>query len=550
MPEVLVLTLGYPERESSKGVHMSRMLTRRAMLGQAGLVAASLGLPLDGHGQEPGPVSFAHGVASGDPLQDRVILWTRLTPPADMTQTIKVWWMMALDEEFQQLVARGEALAGAGWDYTVKVDATGLSPGVMYYYRFQSGSATSPVGRTRTLPIGTVDHMRLAFTCCSKYTGGYFHAYRGMAQRNDLDMVLHLGDYFYEDGKAGEIGRPHEPAHTLVTLADYRIRYAQHRSDPDLQSCHANHPWLCIWDDHEVAGDCWQDGAKSHDPAQDGPWALRKAAAMQAYHEWMPIRTVDPNNLAHGFRAAYFGDLVDIIVWETRVFGRDQQASSMFDYKTINDPRRTMMGFTQEAWLLEQLAGSTARWRLYANQTMFAHLHVLNTIANNELLHLPFDLPANPDQWDGYAANRQRLYDWWAALGLRNNIVISGDIHSSWISELTPAPGDPTQYDPFTGRGSYGVEFVTPAATSGAAPELEPFANVARLLNTHIKYVDLTHHGYVLLDITPERCRGEYWYVDPITEPAFREFPATAWESRDATTTAGWNVVRKAVLNG
>ena len=525
---------------------MTRTLTRRAMLGQAGLVAASLGLPRGGHGQEPGPVSFAHGVASGDPLQDRVILWTRLSPQPATIEPVMVDWLVATDAQLHDVVTSGRILTDAGRDYTVKVDATGLSPGVMYYYRFQSGSAISPVGLARTLPVGHVDHMRLAFTCCSKYTGGYFHAYRGMAQRNDLDMVLHLGDYFYEDGKAGEIGRPHDPDHTLVTLADYRTRYAQHRSDPDLQACHANHPWLCIWDDHETANDCWQNGAQSHDPAQDGPWALRKAAALQAYHEWMPIRTMDPNNLAQGFRASRFGDLVDMIVWETRLFGRDQQASSMLDHKTINDPGRTMMGFTQEAWLLEQLAGSTARWRLHANQTMFAQLHILNTIANNDLVRLPFDVPGNTDQWDGYAANRQRLYDWWAALGLRNNIVISGDIHSSWVSELTPAPGDPTQYDPFTGRGSYGIEFVTPAATSGAASDLGRFANAVRLLNTHIKHVDLAHHGYVLLDITPERCRGEYWYVDPITEPDFQEFPATAWESRDAVTTGGWNVVRRA----
>lgn len=525
---------------------MTRTLTRRAILGQAGMLSAALSLPRWGRAQQLPQGAFRHGVASGDPLQDRVILWTRLSPRPATVEPVAVDWLVATDAQLHDVVASGRAVTDAGRDYTVKVDATGLSPGSTYHYRFLSGEAASPVGRTRTLPVGTVDHMRLAFTCCSKYTAGYFHAYRGMAQRSDLDMVLHLGDYFYEDGKAGEIGRPHDPDHTLVTLADYRTRYAQHRSDPDLQACHAHHPWLCIWDDHEIADDCWQDGAAAHDPARDGPWEIRRAAALQSYHEWMPIRTVDPDNLAQGFRASSFGDLVDIIVWETRLFGRDQQAQGMLDYRAINDPKRTMMGFAQEAWLLEQLAGSTARWRLYANQTMFAQLHLINTMANNDLLHLPFDLPGNPDQWDGYAANRQRLYDWWRALGLRNNIVISGDIHASWVSELSPAPGDPSQYDPLTGRGSYGVELVTPAATSGAAPELEPIASMARLLNTHIKYVDLAHHGYALLDVTKERCRGEYWYVDPITEPAFHERAAVAWESRDAAATGGWNVVRKA----
>ncbi len=526
---------------------MTCIMTRRTLLGQAGLIAASLGLSRSSDGQESVPVEFNHGVASGDPLADRVILWTRLSPQRLTAAPLAVDWLVATDIQLRAVVAGGRVLTDAGRDYTVKVDATGLNPGSIYYYRFLAGTAVSPLGRTKTLPVGAAGHMRLAFTSCSKYTAGYFHAYRGMAQRDDLDMVLHLGDYFYEDGGAGTVGRPHDPDHTLVTLADYRTRYAQHRSDPDLQTCHANHPWLSIWDDHETANDCWQDGAEDHDPAQDGPWAARKAAALQAYHEWMPIRTVDPGNLARAFRASRFGDLVDVIVWETRLFGRDQQARSLFDSRTINDPMRTMMGFEQEAWLLEQLAGSRARWRLYANQTMFAQLHVLNTMANNDLVHLPFDLPGNPDQWDGYAANRQRLFDWWRALGLRNNIIITGDIHASWVSELSPAPGDPTQYNPLSGRGSYGVEFVTPAATSGGEPGLDRFADIARLPNTHVKYVDLAHHGYVLLDITPERCQGEYWYVDPIVTPAFHEHPAAAWESRDAASTGGWNVVRRIV---
>ena len=259
-----------------------------AMLGIAG--ASSVALPASGSER-----TFAHGVASGDPLRDRVILWTRVTPSAP-DAPVRVRWRIASDPALRNIVNQGELMALAARDFTVKVDTLGLDPGRTYYYQFDAQGQASPIGRTRTLPSGAVTQTRLAVVSCSNMPFGFFNAYAAIAARFDLDAVLHLGDYFYEYGPNDRHidappGRDHTPAHELLTLADYRGRHAQYKTDIDLQAAHRQHPWITVWDDHESANDSWTGGAQNHNPEKgDGDWAARKTAATRAYAEWMPIR--------------------------------------------------------------------------------------------------------------------------------------------------------------------------------------------------------------------------------------------------------------------
>ncbi|MEW6168027.1 MAG: alkaline phosphatase D family protein [Pseudomonadota bacterium] len=496
-------------------------MNRRHFLRRIGALSGSALLPvLPGCGDSgpaadaAGPVEFRHGVASGDPLPDRVILWTRVTPQIE--GPVRLRCRVAADPQMREVLIDEWSFTDAASDYTVKLDAAGLAPGRSYYYQFESTGAYSPVGRTRTAPAGDIDRLRLASVSCAQFTSGFFNVYRAVAARADLDAVLHLGDYIYEDGGAGELGRAHDPPQALLTLADYRRRYAQYRSDPDLQECHRQHPFICAWDDHETANDAWKGGAEAHPPELD--WSERVAAATRAYHEWMPIRTPDAADLRRIWRRFSFGSLAELYMFETRLFGRDQQAPSLLSIGEIEDPARSMLGFEQEDWLAAGLTQSSATWRVYGNQTIFAQLHVLNTLGL-----VSGGIPGNPDQWDGYAANRNRIFDLWAQTGLRNNIVLSGDIHSSWAAELTKFPGNPASYGPLTGRGSVGAEFVCSAVSSGSAPGLDPIADVVRLLNTHIKYVELRRRGYVLLDLTAERAQGEFWLVDTVDSTVFSE---------------------------
>ena len=498
-------------------------MNRRHFLRRIGALSGSALLPaLPGcGGSDPladaaGPVEFRHGVASGDPLPDRVILWTRVTPKNE--GPVRLRCRVAADPQMRDVLIDEWSFTGAASDYTVKVDAAGLAPGRSYYYQFESTGAYSPMGRTRTAPAGDIGRLRLASVSCAQFTSGFFNVYRAVAARADLDAVLHLGDYIYENGSAGNLGRAHDPAHELFTLADYRTRYAQYRSDPDLQECHRQHPFICAWDDHESANDSWMGGSENHDPEIHGSWFARVAAATQAYHEWLPIRTPDAAELRRIWRHFSFGGLVELFMFETRLFGRDQQAPSLLNIGEIEDPARSMMGFEQEDWLAARLAESNATWRVYGNQTMFAQLHVLNTLGL-----VSGGIPGNPDQWDGYAANRNRIFDQWAQTGLRNNIVLSGDIHTSWAAELTQFPGNPATYGPLNGRGSVGAEFVCSAVSSSGTPGLDPIADVVRLLNTHIKYVELRRRGYVLLDLTPERAQGEFWLIDTVDTTDFSE---------------------------
>jgi len=373
---------------------------------------------------------------------------------------------------------------------------------------------------------------------CSNLPYGLFNVYALIAQRADLDAVLHLGDYIYEHGNGSygdgtALGRVPTPDKEIVTLTDYRQRHAQYKMDADLQEAHRQHPFICVWDDHELANDAWKDGAQNHNPELgEGDFALRKQAAIRAYFEWMPIREFAARADVRIYRQFRFGDLADLMMLDTRLHGRSQQSpvkplGSTWTYPAndpvVNDPRRTLLGFDQEAWLAGQLSASQARgatWRLLGQQVMMAPL----SRDHGQTL-------SSVDQWGGYRASRDRLYDTIRGRQVDNVVVMTGDIHSSWANELTWDPWDPARYNPQTGKGVIGVEFVTPAVSSpGAADPLEAAQRAAtyRVLSPHMKYVELHERGYVLLDIDAERVQGEFWHVATVASVSLEQVMANA----------------------
>lgn len=478
-------------------------LTRRTFL--RGASAASLsalgaacGPTTEPSGPAPGDVPervFLHGVASGDPLSDRVILWTRVTPEGDVPDgELTVTWQVATDLAFSTIVASGQATTSVARDLTVKVDAAGLAPATTYYYRFQALEVTSPIGRTRTLPApdGAPARLRIALLSCQSYAHGFYAVHRHLAGRADLDLVLFLGDYIYEyaDGEYG-IERSCEPAHECTTLSDYRARHAQYKRDPDLRACHQQHPFIATWDDHETADNSWNGGANNHQPGE-GPWGERRAAGYQAYVEWMPIREQEELKV---WRRFTLGGLVDLFVLDTRIWGREEPIEDPDD-PALQDPARTMLGADQEAWLFEGLAASTATWKLLGQQVMMMQLPEA---------FAPF---AGGDAWDGYPAGRARLFDAITAGGVSDVLVCTGDIHMSFVADLAP---DLAAYDPSDGAGSIAVEVVTPAVSSPGAPIDLAFDD------PHLRWSQTSSRGFVLLDVTAQKTQVSYYHL-PVTE--------------------------------
>jgi alkaline phosphatase D len=394
----------------------------------------------------------------------------------------------------------------------------------------------SPVGRTKTLPLRHAESLRFAVASCSNYPDGFFHVYRRIAERADLDFVLHLGDYIYEygNGRYGDgasIGRLVAPDHEIVSLQDYRLRHATYKSDPDLQEAHRQHPFITVWDDHESANNAWHDGAENHDPELgEGEWEARKRAAVRAYFEWLPIRerAYVPKDLV--YRAFRYGDLAEIDMLDTRLYGRDEQAAGTTDAGTINDPGRQLLGVEQEAWLFNRMYQSHARgvqWKVLGQQVMMAQLS-----ANRGAT------PVNVDQWDGYAPARARFFQHIADHRIDNVVVLTGDIHSSWGSDLAPNPYDATQYDPATGRGALGIELVTPGVTSPGIENPTEAAQTAaalRALSAHMKFIELNKRGYTVVDVDRERLHSEWWHVPTIRERTDEQFLAAALASASGT---------------
>jgi alkaline phosphatase D len=503
-------------------VRAPESISRRAFLLEA--TAAALSVPLAVRAQNRDDRElFRHGVASGDPLPDRVILWTRVTPPPTRSAIgpIQVRWQLATDERLASVVASGTTAASPDRDFTVKVDAGGLRPGQPYYYAFDAGGEQSPVGRTRTLPA-QADRVRLATVSCANYASGYFNVYRCLADRDELDAIVHLGDYMYEFangvyGDASEIGRVPLDDGEAVTLDQYRARYAAYRSDPDLQAVHARHPFITIWDDHESANNAWSGGAESHTAAR-GAWPARQMEAYRAYREWMPIRESSEAGI-HLYRGFRIGTLADLIMLDTRAL-RDRQTTST-DAATLADPSRSILGRTQESWLFDQLRRSQrggTTWRLLGQQVIFA----------------PVTPPGVPvlqvDAWDGYPAARGRVLDFLSTETISNLVILTGDIHSSWASDI---PRNPIfGYQSATGAGSLAVEIVTPAISSPPLFSIEGVRErvpLLRIAAPHVKYLDGDHRGYVLLDITRERVIADWYHVPTVSERTDRETQAARY---------------------
>ncbi|QIL83420.1 alkaline phosphatase [Diaphorobacter sp. HDW4A] len=515
-------------------------------------------------------VQFVHGIASGDPLADRVILWTRLSPLSVFVGEIEVEWEVASDADFKVVVALGKTRTKPDQDYTVKVDVTGLSAATSYFYRFRAASQTSPVGRTKTLPTGPVDSVKLAVFSCANFPQGYFNVYGDASQHDDVDAAIHLGDYiyefqkgFYEAATAAEMGRQVDPPNEIVSLKDYRLRYAQYKTDAQLQKLHARMPMIAVWDDHEFCDDTWMNGAGNHQPATEGSFAARKAAAMQAYHEWLPTRVASPEVI---YRSFAFGDLLALHMLDTRTVGRDKQLSydpllalpeAQFEpalQSALNNGKRELLGDTQFAWLQKTMGDSSALWQVLGQQVVMGRMHLPKPIvlgwlgkpggvsasdyqriaalaqskpsqlsaADKALLAQP-RIPYNLDAWDGYAAAREQVLQ--AGLQLKKNLVVlSGDTHNAWANVLRTDAGV-----------AAGVEFATASVSSpgfdantGIVPaELK---STLESLLPDLRYCDTARRGYLLVTATRQACTSEWVQVSTVTSVSYTARVDASWK--------------------
>lgn len=554
---------------TSRRSFIIRLSTISAALGAGGVLSACGG-DSDDDSPTNGLVSFNYGVASGDPLADRVILWTHAkhgdfdAPSSD----VELAWEVATDAGFKQIISKGQVKSTARSNHTVKVDATGLQAGTSYFYRFRSGVDMSPVGQTKTLPAAGVQNVKLAVLSCSNYPAGYFHVY-AEARRSGAEYALHLGDYLYEYEAGGyasqdaqTMGRVVQPAHAILNLDDYRRRYAQYRTDPDLKQLHASMPMIAIWDDHEIANDAWTDGAENHDEATQGLYAKRVAAALQAYHEWLPIRLHTSGDQSKIWRSFDFGNLLSLHMLETRVTGRNgpvsisdlaNPATAAQAQAELVSPTRQMIGHEQQAWLTQQLRNSSAQWQVLGQQVLMArmefpvsilqHLNADNMdaaaqraaiaaiegylTAKATALQAPqlltpeqaalLDPRRNPklgynlDAWDGYPAARETILQTAHQLG-KKLLVLAGDTHNAWHSDLMLLDG----------KTKVGEEFATSSVSSpgfeaylsGIDPALiqQAFLGVIDSL----KFLETQKRGFLLMELTPAAATGHWHTVDTV----------------------------------
>ena len=523
--------------------------TRRQFLRQMAVAGsvASMGMSLTSCTL----VSFLHGVASGDPLHNQVIIWTRVTPVAN--EKALVHWEVAKDKNFEYPVAHGSTFTDETVDYTVKIDVTGLNPGTQYYYRFHCAASVSQTGLTRTLPHGATEKINFAIFSCSNYPAGFFNVYKEAALRaDDIDFALHLGDYLYEydkDGYASEdaerLDRVVEPSNEILTLADYRQRYAQYRTDLDLQAVHEKLPFIAVWDDHEIANDAWKEGAENHQD-DEGLFSERKEQAIQAYYEWMPIREIEPLERERIYRHFEFGDLMSLHMLDTRVIGRDEQLNytNYFTATGFNaeafaqdfqNPTRQLLGASQTQWLSENIQSSTATWQVLGQQVLMTSIFIPAPLLFQQISIADFQalvfkaqtapetltpeeqsilaapsLPFNLDAWDGYPVARETVLKTAQVLG-KNFISLAGDTHNAWASQLQTLDGNVA-----------GVEFATPSVSSpgleAVLSDVQPEALAGAFLqfSQELLYTDTQYRGFMLLSVTHEAVTCEWIFVDTI----------------------------------
>jgi alkaline phosphatase D len=438
---------------------------------------------------------FYHGVASGDPTPNAVIIWTRVTP--DVAGPVSGTWRVALDTNFINVIQSGTFTADSVRDYCVKIDVTGLQPNTWYFYEFTALGRNSLTGRTKTAPVGGMNQLRFAFVSCSNYPGGYFNSYDRLRERNDIDAVLHLGDYIYEYGtnQFGNTRIDQMPSYEILKLSDYRQRYSTYRLDPACRKLHQQYPFISVWDDHETANNSYSNGAQNHTEGTEGIWSIRKASGQQANDEWMPTRLPAPGNPNKIWRKISYGNLADIFMLDTRLYDRSLQGGN------TNDTLRHLIGNEQMEWLKNELINSTAKWKILGQQVMMGNL-------------TPFGLLINDDQWDGYNADRKKLYDIILNNNIKNVITLTGDIHTAWAMDL---PYNTSTYNATTGAGSVGVEFVCTSVTSLSSPvPLDPLYPLLSALLPHIKYVDLHKKGYGILDLKDTIAQGNFYSVPTV----------------------------------
>ncbi|KAI9221316.1 PhoD-like phosphatase-domain-containing protein [Blastocladiella britannica] len=457
-------------------------------------------------------VRFPYGIASGDPLSNALILWTKVEPSVT-SAPVPVSWEIAVDAAFTNVVGRGSVLTTDDIDWTVKVDATGLAPLKQHWYRFTSQGTVSPVGSARTLPAAetAVDHVRLASVSCSNMPHGFFHAYARITDRvkaGDVDLVLELGDYVYDQAptttiQSGRLGgdRAPQPMTNTVTLADYRLRHSQYKRDPDAQAMHAVVAMIAIMDDHELVDNANKDNSHEHDPKTQGPFSVRRAAAVRAWHEYMPVRSLP--DVYHIYRDFQYGTLAHIVFPDTRIEARDSQAVG--DRNT-----RRMMSDEQQQWFHAKLS-EPAQWRVIANQVMMAPIPESIPVVGKEI-------EMTADTWNGYPRNRNGLFNHVANNRLNNTLVLTGDFHASLVSNLFV---EGSKYDKSTGNGAIMVEFVGPSVTSQTVAQDRKWASelikpAMSLVNAGYQWGDFYRHGYMVLDLTPGRARNEYYYMDNV----------------------------------
>ena len=511
---------------------------------------------------------FLHGVASGDPLSNSVILWTRLSPDVstDNIGDIGVAWEISQDPNFQSLTHTGEIKTNASKDFTAKVDAQNLEPDTWYYYRFKLGETVSPVGRTRTLPEGKTEEARFAVVSCSNWQHGYFNAYDHIARQaneNNFDALIHLGDYYYEYGALETprlADRIHNPSHEIVVLEDYRERHAQYRSDTALQNVTALMPLIAVWDDHETTNDSWKGGAENHNEGE-GDWATRIEAALRAYYEWMPLREPQFGQSRQDiYRAFEWGDLASIVCVETRLTARAEQiivedyieeidqpgGAEKFKKEKLYAPDREMMGADQEKFITDTFKASKENgtsWRILANQVIMGRLLTPDFtpyIDEDALIAIEKDwagvrdfltlskysMPVYPDSWDGYPVARENFYQKLADNGINDMLVLTGDAHEFWINELTSESGD-----------KFGMELVTSSVSSQTLTAYLGDATASHNLlltqsNPDARYYNALDNGYIDLTLTHKKAKVIMVGVSDVLSRDYEAFNAAQFTLR------------------
>ncbi|MEN1783740.1 MAG: alkaline phosphatase D family protein [Bacteroidota bacterium] len=521
---------------------------------------------------------FLHGVASFDPIANAVIIWTRYTPvTAELAQFIQIDWEVATDSSFNNIVKRGLQYASAANDFTIVQDVTGLDPNGKYFYRFtQPGSGeVSITGETITLPEAgaAVSSLKLASCSCSNFPTGLFNVYDAMT-KSDADIILHLGDYIYEYEVGGygtnenttALGREHDPATEILTLEDYRLRYRQYRTDEGLQLAHQKKPFIVVWDDHEITNDAYKEGAENHDDSE-GDYQERLQRAIQVHSEYLPVRTDTQGIIYRNFE---YGSLVNLVMLDTRIVGRDRQlsfgdffgADGSFDFAgfgaALGNLNRALMGSEQLSWAAGAIGGSGAEWQVLGQQVLMgamtvpAELLILigqvaggdtapqtlaalqaaivelstlkaralagdPTLTAAELARLAAQIPYNLDAWDGYAVERERLY---ALLNGKKTVVFAGDTHNAWHNILRDANGNKVGEEfacaSVTSPGFEGIFGNDPATIAG-------IEQAFMLLIDGLQYFDAKQRGYVLTEFTPGGAKASYRFVDTIATAAYTE---------------------------